>query len=402
MGAKIIFHIDLNAFYCTVASIKDPFLKGKAFGIGNIYAGADRGILSTASYEARKYGIKAAMNIHEAKRRYPKFTVVKPDFESYFYYSDLFFNYLKTYSHIILKGSIDEAYIDMTDYVKDKNTLEVAKKIQDDLLNQYELPVSIGIAPTIFLAKMASDLKKPLGITVLRIKDIKKKLFVLPIKDLFGIGAKTYPKLEALGIKTIGDFAKTENESHILTLMSADHYHDILKSILGASSNQINPSKYEIPQSISNEETLTFAIFDEEEVVQLLTSILQKVVRRLKNEHLVCKTIFIKYKYEDMKVETKSFSLKEFTDEYHILYDTMMFVYESKPILKPVRLLGVGVSKVKLKTIHDDDFHLFNYHTYEEKENQIRDAYQSLPEKLRDKVSIGKLKNKPKKGMKDK
>lgn len=390
MNAKIIFHIDLNAFFATCAQIKDPFLKGKAFGVGNIYADGSRGILTTASYEARKYGIGAAMSIKEAKMRYPKFIVVPIDFDSYHYYSNIFFNYLKRYSNIILKGSIDEAYVDMTDYLKNKNALKIAKKIQTELLELYELPVSIGIAPTVFLAKMASDMKKPLGITVLRIKDIKKILFPLTIKKLFGIGKKTYPKLESLGIKTIGDFALESNEDKILTIMSKQNYLQTLSSILGASTNIIDPSKYEIPKSISNEETLGYNIFDDQSVILLLTDLLKKVVDRLNYDNLVAKTIFIKYRYEDGTLKTKSYTLDDYQSDYHIFYDTMMIVYELNPLVRPVRLIGVGLSNIIRKSEFDNNYHLFNYQEFNKKNDEIINVYQNLPETLKSKVKLGK------------
>ncbi|PKK96684.1 MAG: DNA polymerase IV, partial [Tenericutes bacterium HGW-Tenericutes-3] len=163
---KIIFHIDLNAFFASCAVIKDPYLKNKAFVVGGSST-FRRGVVSTASYEARKLGIHSAMNINDAFRIYPKLIFVPTEFSLYKKYSELFFSFLKRYSNLIIEGSIDEAYIDMTEASMKKHPMDLAKEIQDGLMKEYQLPCSIGIAPTLFLAKMASDMKKPLGITVL-------------------------------------------------------------------------------------------------------------------------------------------------------------------------------------------------------------------------------------------
>ncbi|MDR4969231.1 MAG: hypothetical protein RG740_06400, partial [Acholeplasmataceae bacterium] len=184
---KIIFHIDLNAFFASCAMIKDPYLKDKVFVVGGSST-SRRGVISTASYPARKLGIHSAMNINDALRIYPKLIIVPTEFNLYQKYSNLFFSYLKQFSNIILAGSIDEAYVDMTEASKNKHPLELAKQIQDGLMETHGLPCSIGIASTLFLAKMASDMLKPMGITVLRKKDIVHKLFSLPIQDMYGIG----------------------------------------------------------------------------------------------------------------------------------------------------------------------------------------------------------------------
>ena len=193
---KKIIHIDMDAFFAAVEQRDNPSLKGKPVIIGaNPKEGKGRGVVSTCSYEARKYGIHSAMSMNDAFRLYPKLVVVPLEFKLYRKYSHLFFEYLKDYSNLILPGSIDEAYVDMTEASKDKHPLALAKEIQQGLYEKHKLPCSIGIAPTLFLAKMASDMQKPMGITVLRKKDIVNKLFSLPIKDMFGIGKKTAERI---------------------------------------------------------------------------------------------------------------------------------------------------------------------------------------------------------------
>jgi DNA polymerase-4 len=186
---RIIFHVDLNAFYASCEEAIDPSLKSHPIGIAK---NSDRGILTTANYAARKFGVSSAMNVYEAKKRCLHIKIIPPNFALYEAYSDQFFTYLRTFTDQIEPASIDEGYLDLTNDLNGKHPLDIAKEIQETLLNQYQLPVSIGIAPNMFLAKMASDMKKPLGITVLRKRDIQEKLWPLPIEKMFGIGKKQY------------------------------------------------------------------------------------------------------------------------------------------------------------------------------------------------------------------
>ncbi|MBU1020858.1 MAG: DNA polymerase IV, partial [Firmicutes bacterium] len=205
---RVIFHIDLNAFFASCEMASNPKLYNIPLGIGGKN---DRGVLTTANYEARKSGVRSAMSVVEAKRICPNLVILPVNFPLYQKYSELFFELLSEYSDVIEKGSIDEGYLDMTDALDDKHPLDIAKEIQTRLLEEYNLPVSIGIAPNMFLAKMASDIQKPLGITILRKRDVEEKLWVLPIEEMYGIGKKTYPNLKLIGIHTIGDLVNYQD-----------------------------------------------------------------------------------------------------------------------------------------------------------------------------------------------
>lgn len=207
--SKVIMHIDLNAFFATAETIKDPSLEGLPL----VVAGTSRrGIVSTASYEARKYGIHSAMPTYQARQLCSNLIILPGDYEYYQKLSNEFFEYLKTYSSIIEPASIDEGYVDITEQITNVNDpMKYLRDIQNGLYEKTKLKCSIGIGPTKFLAKMASDMKKPMGITIIRRKDIQKILWPLPIKDMFGIGKKTFPRLESLGIYKIGDLATTES-----------------------------------------------------------------------------------------------------------------------------------------------------------------------------------------------
>jgi DNA polymerase-4 len=357
---KIIFHIDLNAFFCSCAIIKEPYLKDKVFAVGGS-ATSRRGVISTSSYSARKLGIKSAMSINDALHIYPKLILVPLDFNLYKKYSNHFFEFLKNYSDTILEGSIDEAYVDMTEKSKTMHPLEIAKGIQEGLLLRFQLPCSIGIGPTLFLAKMASDMQKPMGITVLRKKDIVSKLFSLPIKEMYGIGKKTYPRLEAIGIKKIGDFTKKENKEAILNIMSEQSYLSYLDHIMGRSSDVIDTKKYAIPKSISNETTLNYAMDEKEPLFKIITEILEHTHERLVNEELVTKTIGIRLKTDEFISMTRSQTLDEYTDDYDTIYNVVESLFEKHYDQKPLRLVGVSLASIIQKRDLKIDINLFNY-----------------------------------------
>ena len=367
---KIIFHIDLNAFFASCATIKEPHLKDKVFVVGGNPM-TRRGVISTASYPARKLGIHSGMSINDAFRIYPKLIVVPIQFGLYQKYSNLFFQYLKKYSSLVLEGSIDEAYVDMTEISKTRHPLEIAKEIQEGLLHEYGLPSSIGIASTLFLAKMASDMQKPLGITVLRKKDIVNKLFPLPISDCFGIGKKTYPRLEQLGILTIGDFTKKEHRERILSIMSEQSYSSYLEHILGHSSDVIDPKRYAIPKSISNETTLNYSMDNSDAIFKIIEEILEHTHERLTNEELVAKTVGIRLRDENFETINRSYTFKEHTDVYETFYDAIEMLFEENYHGEALRLVGVFMGSVVQKKDLKIDYNLFTYQEFSKREEAI-------------------------------
>lgn len=387
-NVKIIFHIDLNAFFASCATIKDPYLKDKAFVVGGSST-SRRGVVSTASYEARKLGIHSAMNINDALRIHPKLIIVPLQFSLYQKYSRSFFGFLKRYSSIILEGSIDEAYVDMTEASVLKHPLDIAKEIQEGLLSEFQLPCSIGIASTLFLAKMASDMKKPLGITVLRKKDIVDKLFPLPIKDMYGIGKKTYPRLELIGIKTIGDFTKEENKAKVLSIMSESSYQSYLEHILGRSSDTIDPKRYAIPKSISNETTLNYNMDEPEAIFKVITELLESTHERLVKDELVAKTVGIKLRDTEFLTINRSATLQYHTDDYQSFFDAIETLFEENYHQEPIRLVGVFLNQVLLKRDLKVDYNLFTYQELTKREESIYQTIKTINEKYPKSTSRG-------------
>ncbi|MBN3490214.1 DNA polymerase IV [Acholeplasma equirhinis] len=361
---KIIFHIDMNAFYASCAMIKEPYLKHKVFVVGGQLS-SNRGVISTASYKARKLGIKAAMGLAEALKIYPRLLVVPTDFNLYREKSELFMNLLSEYSNLMLPASIDEAYLDVTELVETRHPLEIAKEIQTRLYKDHQLPCSIGIAPTLFLAKMASDLKKPLGITVLRKRDVKKILYPLDVADIHGIGKQTYPKLHKLGIQTIGDFMNPDNYSKILTVMKPETYQVHRSDVLGESSNIIEPEKYSIPKSISSENTFNYDVLESSVILNEIFNQLKECVRRLNKHEMYAKTVSIKLKKaKDFSLITRSLTLDDYTDDFILFKDKIETLFETHFDGDPVRLAGAGLSNLLLKKDRKIPYNLFTYQKF--------------------------------------
>lgn len=364
---KIIFHIDLNAFYASVEMILDPHLKNRVFAVGGKGGYFRGGILTTASYKARKYGIRSGMSVNEALDRYPRLIVVPNNFEAYNKYSNIFYNYLKQYTKKLYKASIDEVYMDVTEISMKIHPFKLAKKIQSELNEKYGLPVSIGIAPTLFLAKMGSDYKKPLGITVMRKKDVFKKLFSKPIGIVFGIGVKTNEKLQEIGINTISDFLNLDNRDKIIKAIGKNAYYSTCDDLNGDSTDFVDVNKHAIPQSISNETTLAHDIDIIEVLKERLNELFRETHERLKEEQLLCKSVFIKIRYSNFETTTKTISLTDYDDDYENLNYVANELFEVHYNGRPLRLIGVGFSNIIKKEDYKEDRTLFNYQQVDKK-----------------------------------
>ena len=379
---RVIFHIDLNAFFASCEMAHDETLRDKPIGIGGT---SNRGVLSTANYEARKYGVSSAMSVFEAKRICPNLLVLPVNFDLYNDYSKKFFALLGEYVDEIEKGSIDEGYLDVTDLSDEVHPLELAKEIQNRLMEQYKLPVSIGIAPNMFLAKMASDMKKPLGITVLRKRDIETKLWPLPIEEMYGIGKKTYPNLKLLGINTIGDLVNYPNRRK-LDLVLGNRTEEFIKKAQGFDNRVVDPYRYVDMKSIGNSETYTNDLYDYQEILEKLTKLSRKVTNRLQNDSSVCKTISIQVRYNDFTQINRSFSYDFYTDNFFEIYQIVENLYDDNQSDKPIRLLGVSVSNLKDSSKNIRQINIFQVDKITPKDEAVTKMLRSINEAYGQKI----------------
>ena len=367
---RIIFHIDMNAFFCSVAEILNPSLRGKAFAIGR--ENTTKGVLSTASYEARKYGIHSAMPTIEALKKYPKLLIVHIDYKHYEEYQYKFVKLIKEYTNLYEVASIDEYYADMTELSYKKHPLIIAKEIQLRLLRELDLKCSIGIGPTLFLAKMASDMKKPLGLTVLRKRDKEEKLYPLSVEDIYGIGKKTSPKLISAGIKTIKDFDNPENKDLIITLIGERQYEYVIDSINGKTSNVIDKDRYSDSQSISTMTTFDIHKGSSVELIYESRYLIREVYNRLTEGKYYYKSIILTLRDSSFKTISRRKTFNDYTNDLYLINETIEDLIEQYfEEGNTYRLIGVGLSNLIKENEIKKEYNLFNLDETYDKTHEI-------------------------------
>lgn len=354
MAGRVIFHIDLNSFFASAEVLKNSALEGQPVVVAGMHR---RSVVSTASYEARNYGVHSAMPLHMALEKCPQLVVVQGDYAWYEELSRRFFNYVKRFSPYLEPASIDECYIDVTEAIRAyKRPLDLAWRIQKGVYEDLRLPCSIGVGPNKFLAKMASDMRKPMGITVLRRQEIKRKLWPLSIADMFGIGKKTVPLLERQGIYTIGDFANPANEAKIMALMGK-HAYQLIQNARGFGSNRLDYNTS--VQSISQSTTLDTNIVEYEEVKSVFKRLANKLSQRAKQEDLRGALISISIRYADFTNAVRSTTISEYTNDADVLLEHALLLFDQHNNGKEIRHLGIGLGSLFSKTRTVDQINLF-------------------------------------------
>lgn len=353
--AKVIVHIDLNQFFVRCEEIKNPTLIGKPVAVGG---DGRKGIVSTCSYEARSYGIHSGMPTFQAKMLCKNLILLPGDYKFYELMSKEFISYIRRYTRKIEQMSIDECFCDFTDVFKNQNINNpelYLKKLQDGLFKTTKLKCSIGVAPTKFLAKMGSDYKKPMGITIIRKKDIKDILFPLPVKDLFGIGKKTYPKIERAGYKTIGDlYYGIKNNDEALSNFFGSYKQDLINELEGNSSDVVSTGPSD-PKSMGMTRTLDFDSNDKFYIRNFLTNLINNILDDFSGSGRLCKTIQITYKNanhdEGFQTTTVSKSFDNYTDSREEIYREGIKLFEKTYKGEEIRLIGFTLKNLKDK--HD-------------------------------------------------
>lgn len=359
--AKIIFHIDMNCYFVSCELINNPKLLNEPIAVASKGA-SYKGIILTSSYNARKYGIYSGMPTSEALRLYPKVILLDSHYDLYEKYHKMFVEYFKSITPLVEVASIDEAYLDVTEVCKKINPLVLAKKIQDYLYKQLHLPCSIGIGPNKLLAKIGSDYKKPLGITVLRKREVQEKLWPLPISSMMGVGKKTLKELEFLKIKTIEDFVKYQDVKILKTIIGEQSYNNLLDQAYGNGNNVVDPTSHDTYLSMSHSETFENELFDKRVMEEELNRLSKIISNRLVYHQFLGQTISIQIKYNDFKNITRSKTIIEPVNDHQTIFEVVKELFDNAyDEVTPIRLLGVGVSKlvnadkiVKQMSIYDN------------------------------------------------
>lgn len=338
--SRVYFHIDLNAFFASCEELLDPSLRGKPLVVGGK---SRRSVISTANYEARKYGIHSAMPMQQAEKLCKDLVIVNGHYAFYSDMSHQFMQIIHSYTDLVEKASIDECYADMTDVIcRYPKPLDVAFEIQRRVLEETGLRCSIGIGPNMFLAKMASDMKKPMGITVLRIRDVPEKMWPLPIKEMQGIGKRTVPLMEGLNIHTIKDLA-TYQDLNALKPVLGKNIESMIKRANGYDDRTLM-TDYD-SKSMGISETLLEDVTDYDELRGLIRTLCRRLSKRLKEAHKAGYHVSMRICYYDFRNANKSKKLSAPIWTSDDLFVQAMILFDSSyEEEEAVRLIGVSVS----------------------------------------------------------
>lgn len=374
---RVILHVDMNSFYASVEAAHNPALKGKAIAVaGN--PEERRGIIVTSSYEARQKGVKTTMTIREAKRLCPELIILRPNFPLYRKASEQMFAILHEFTAMIEPVSIDEGYLDITDCYQLGTPLEIANRMQTRIKQELGLPCSIGIAPNKFLAKMASDMKKPLGITVLRKRDIKHKLWPLKVDQMHGIGSKTAEKLNKIGIYTIQDLSKAS--VGLLKETLGINGEKLFKRANGDDHAPVDPNAVSDFKSIGNSTTLPYDTTNRTEINQVLQKLTETVIRRMKKQAVVAWGAQLTIRDYSRKTITRSRKLENPLDSVEVLYQEMSQLFDKHWDGEAIRLLGVTTYDLGDKQTAFKQLDLFSFEK-DAREAPLYDAIARLNEK---------------------
>jgi DNA polymerase-4 len=335
-----ILHVDLDAFYASVETLKDPSLAGKPVVVG---ASGARGVVMSASYEARKRGLHSAMPSVRARRLCPDAVFVPPDFDAYRAYSNRFREVLLSFTPTVEPISLDEAFLN----VSGATTLfgpppEIAARIRATVEGELSLVCSVGVGPTKLVAKLGSTRAKPDGVIVVRAGEVIAFLHPLPVRALWGVGEKTAETLERLGIRLVGDVARTPMP--ILERVLGEGQAAGLRALAnGEDVRAVVP--FEAPKSVSHEETYARDLDDPDEIRRQILDLSHRVAARLRADGYRARTVTLKLRLPSFSTLTRSKTLPDPTDLGSDLYHVAADLYERLPAgRRRFRLLGVAAT----------------------------------------------------------
>jgi DNA polymerase-4 len=335
-----ILHVDLDAFYASVEVLKDPSLRGRPVVVGG--AGS-RGVVMSASYQARAYGIRSAMPAVRARRLCPDAVFVPPDFESYQAHSNRFREVLLSVTPLVEPISLDEAFLDVSGaYLLFGAPERIGERIRAEVLEHVGVVCSVGVAPNKLLAKLASEHAKPDGLVVVPADGVRTFLDPLPARALWGVGEKTMDVLSRLGVRTVGDLAATP--AVVLARLLGEHHGRDLQAVArGEDVRAVIP--YEAPKSVSHEETFDRDLDDDRELLREILALSQRVAARLREDGYRARTITLKARLANFTTLTRSRTTDPPTDVGAEVNAVAADLFRGLPgARRRIRLLGVGGS----------------------------------------------------------
>ncbi len=336
-----IIHVDMDAFFAAVEQRDWPEFQGKPVIVGG--DPKSRGVVSTCSYEARKFGVHSAMSSAQAKRLCPGGIFLRPNFEKYRIVSNQIRSIFEQHTALVEPASLDEAYLDVTYHrfgIEDPEM--IAKLIKQNIFAVTHLTASAGVAVNMFLAKIASDFKKPDGLTVIKPDEIQSFLKELPVRKVPGVGPVTEKRLSELGVQTCGELAE-KNEGELYRIFGK---HGILlsKRANGIDDSEVEPDGES--KQYSSEETFPKDVTDVKWLKEKLKEYAESIFEELKAQFRMGKTIVLKVKYHDFQLITRSYTAQSMPQNPEEIWKAAAHLLETKTEAgqKPIRLLGLGIS----------------------------------------------------------
>lgn len=338
---RAILHVDMDAFYASVEQLDNPELRGKPIIVGG--SSQQRGVVAAASYEVRPYGVRSAMPTAKAMRLCPHAILIRPRMGRYREVSDIVFGIFAKVTPLVQPVSLDEAFLDVTACQRlHGDPVSIARRIRASIRRETGLTASVGVASCRFVAKIASDLDKPDGLTVISESEMFQRLDPLPVSKIWGVGPVMNRRLAKLGIMTIGDLRKWPPASLAAEFGQAGE--DLHRLANGLDNSAVIADEEE--KSISHETTFAVDIMSMEKLEAVLLALSDKVAERLRRHGLSGRTVFLKLRYSDFTTVTRRKSIAHTTDLAEVIY------HEARDLMRertqagarPVRLLGVGVA----------------------------------------------------------
>jgi DNA polymerase IV len=341
MSTEPILHVDMDAFYASVEIIKDPSLEGKPVVVGGL---GGRGVVTSASYEARAFGVTSAMPIVRARRLCPHAVFIPNDFDSYVEYSRRIRTIFGAYTPLVEPLSLDEAFLDVTGSIRLFGApVDIARHIKEDVA-AIGLPCTVGVAPNKFLAKLASTRAKPDGLLVVPHDAVEDFLHPLPSRALWGVGEQTGEILRRLGLNTIGDIAAVPRRTLERAVGDAMGAH-LFALARGRDDRPVTPD--EPAKSVGSEVTFDNDLDDGDVILRELLRLSDRTAGRLRAKGLCGRTVTVKIRWSNFKTITRSRTLDRAVDTAPDIYSVVRSLYERLDPDRPrIRLLGVSVSGI--------------------------------------------------------
>jgi len=343
MNYRKIIHIDMDAFFASVEQRDHPEWRGLPLAVGG---SRQRGVVAAASYEARKFGVHSAMPSVQAQRLCPHLIFAPPRFDVYKEVSDQIRDIFLEYTDLVEPLSLDEAFLDVTHNKKElPSATLIAKEIRKKIVDTTGLTASAGISVNKFLAKVASDIQKPNGLTLIPPEKVQEFIASLPIKKFFGVGTVTAERMNNLGIRTGADLLTFSRPELVRFFGKAGaYYFDIAR---GIDDRPVRADR--VRKSVGAEDTFRFDIDDDELLKVELHELILKVHQRLKKSGLKARTITLKIRYDDFRTFTRSRTFEDFNDEEFWLKNESELLLSEHTREKAVRLLGLSVSNLNIR-----------------------------------------------------